>query len=112
MSDTTNEEVDPTKRESYVRNLPLTVKEIQESNQKIIDAYFDAGIIYKEQLNDPPKSLKTFEALNNRFPKTKNRPIILYFLYRLHEEQANSEYSNDYKNTLLLEFLTASMQNY
>ena len=105
MSDTTNEEAfDPTKRESYVRNLPLTVKEIQESNQKIIDAYFDAGIIYKEQLNDPPKSLKTFEALNNRFPKTKNRPIILYFLYRLHEEQANSEYSNDYKNTLLLEF--------
>ena len=70
-----------------LKGCPTTIEAIKSSNQKIIEAYFDAGVIYKEKLNDIPQSISTFETLNTRFPKSENRSAILYFLYRLHDEK-------------------------
>ena len=77
---------------------------MKESNQKIIEAYFDAGVIYKEKLSDIPQSISTFETLNTRFPNSENRVMVLYFLYRLHEEKGNIDFAKDYKRMLLKEF--------
>ena len=98
------EEFDPKSRESYLKGLPLTVDDIKASNLKIIQAYIDAGVIYKEQLEDVPQAIKTFEALNTRFPNSDDRVIVLYFLYRLHEEKGNIDFAKDYKRALLKEF--------
>ena len=58
LADTINEdEFDPKSRDSYLKELPMTVEAIKESNQKIIEAYFDAGVIYKEKLSDIPSLL-------------------------------------------------------
>ena len=85
LADTINEdEFDPKSRDSYLKELPMTVEAMKESNQKIIEAYFDAGVIYKEKLSDIPQSISTFETLNTRFPNSENRVMVLYFLYRLH----------------------------
>ena len=81
------DEFDPKSRDSYLKELPVTVEAMKESNQKIIEAYFDAGVIYKEKLSDIPQSISTFETLNTRFPNSENRVMILYFLYRLHDEK-------------------------
>ena len=105
LADTINEdEFDPKSRDSYLKELPMSVEAMKGSNQKIIEAYFDAGVIYKEKLIDIPQSIITFETLNTRFPNSENRAIILYFLYRLHEEKANIDLAKDYKRMLLKEF--------
>jgi hypothetical protein len=70
----------------------------------IVEAYFDAGVIYKEKLEDVPQAINTFETLNSRFPKSDNRVMVLYFLYRLHEEKGNIDFARDYKRLLLKEF--------
>jgi len=105
LADTINEdEFDPKSRDSYLKELPVTVEAMKESNQKIIEAYFDAGVIYKEKLSDIPLSISTFETLNTRFPNSENRVMVLYFLYRLHNEKGNIDFAKDYKRMLLKEF--------
>ena len=105
LADTINEdEFDPKSRDSYLKELPVSVEAMKESNQKIIEAYFDAGVIYKEKLSDIPQSISTFEILNTRFPNSENRVMVLYFLYRLHEEKGNIDFAKDYKRMLLKEF--------
>lgn len=105
LADTINEEeFDPNSRDSYLKELPLTIEAMKESNQKIIEAYFDAGVIYKEKLSDIPQSISTFETLNTRFPNSENRVMVLYFLYRLNEEKGNIDFARDFKRMLLKEF--------
>jgi tetratricopeptide (TPR) repeat protein len=98
------EEFDPKSRDSYIKELPLTIEAKKASNQMIIEAYFDAGVIYKEKLEDAPQAVTTFETLNSRFPKSDNRVMVLYFLYRLHKELGNIDFARDYKRLLLKEF--------
>lgn len=86
-ADTISEEpFDPKKKESYLKNLPLTVEQKIASNEKIIEAYFNAGTIYKNGLNDPNESINTFSELLQRFPNIKNEDLTLYLLYQLHSE--------------------------
>ena len=53
---------DPKNRESYLRELPLTIDDISESNNKIVSAYFNAGLVYKEKLSDLTQAVKTFKT--------------------------------------------------
>ncbi len=107
LIDTLKEEFDPKKRESYLKGLPTTIELIKASNKKIIQAYFDAGVLYKEKLYDLNKSIETFEKLNTRFPKSQNRSAILYFLYRLNYEVENFDSAKNYKEQLISEFPTS-----
>ena len=95
------DEFDPTSRESYIAKLPLSVEQIKISNQKIIEAYYNAAIIYKEDLEDLALSLKTFEELNQRFPKNDNQVKVLYFLYRLNLALENQQEADKHKDMLL-----------
>lgn len=95
------EEFDPNNRESYIAQLPLTVEQIKASNKKIIESYYSAAIIYKEDLEDLPLSLQTFEELNQRFPKNDNQVKVLYFLYRLNLSLEKKKEASKYKELLL-----------
>ena len=95
---------DPKNRESYLRELPLTIDDISESNNKIVSAYFNAGLVYKENLSDLTQAVKTFKKLNERFPKNTNRPTVLYLLYRLNKDLDNIVEASEYKNLLIEEF--------
>tara|TARA_Y100000766_G_scaffold284862_1_gene305069 strand:+ start:7825 stop:10404 length:2580 start_codon:yes stop_codon:yes gene_type:complete len=95
---------DPKSRESYLRELPLTIENISESNNKIVSAYFNAGLVYREKLFDLSQSIKTFKKLNERFPKNTNRPTVLYLLYRLNKDSDNILKASEYKKLLIEEF--------
>ena len=95
------EEFDPKSRDSYIAKLPLSVEQLKLSNQKIIEAYYNAAIIYKEDLEDLGLSLKTFEELNQRFPKNDNQVKVLYFLYRLNLSLENEDEAAKHKKMLL-----------
>ena len=100
-SDTTTELVfDPKSRDSYIKELPLTIEEIKASNKKIIEAYYNAGVIYKEELKDPLRSEEVFDTLNQRFPQNGNRVMVLYYLYILNKELDNHQKSEKNKQKL------------
>ena len=100
---------DPLKRETYLQNLPLTPEKLQQSNQNIIEALFNAAFIYREGLFDLVNAEKTFEQLVERYPDTSmNKHYLLscYQLVVLNEKLGNKEKADYYRNILTSNFPT------
>lgn len=70
----------------YLRNLPLNDSLLAISNEKIANAYYNAGMVFWEKIGDIPKAGESFEMLINRFPRNELVPETLYDLYRLYKE--------------------------
>ncbi len=62
---------DKKKIEYYLQDLPLTDSLIELSNQKIANAYYNAGVVYERKMNDYPESEKSYKTLIKRFPKNE-----------------------------------------
>lgn len=72
---------DPTSREYYMKQIPRTDEQIAASKKALVEALYQAGIIYKEQLNDKKHTLATFERIADEFPKYEKLDEIYYYLY-------------------------------
>lgn len=95
---------DKKSKEYFLQNLPLTDDAIKKSNEKIVDAYYNLGSIYKEQLNNNPKSAESFEELMQRFPDNKYKLPACYQLYRLYMAMDNNTKADVYKNIFLTKY--------
>lgn len=69
------------KKDALYRNIPLRKQELDASNQRIEDAYYKLGKIYKFSLEEPENAVKTFEKTLDRFPNSNYKPEIYYLLY-------------------------------
>jgi len=87
--------------EIYLSRIPSDPVKIQESNLRIAEAYYNCGVIYKEQLNNLPESIKSFETLDQRYPENKYKQPAYYNLYRTHSSLKDSVKANYYKNYIL-----------
>jgi len=85
----------------YKKSLPLTVEQLKKSEDRIIEAYYNAGLIYKEQLQNNIKSVENYEELLKRYPENKYKLPVYYQLYRLYTAINNSNKAEYYKNILL-----------
>ena len=90
--------------EYYKKDLPVTPDAKAKANQKIMDAYFNLGIIYREQLNENMLGITSFEQLLSKFPETKYKLTTYYQLYRAYSDIGNNPKSDYYKNKILTEF--------
>jgi len=95
---------DPKKREFYLKNIPLTPEKIEISNQRIIDAYYNAGFIYIDGLKDYKNSIESFETLQDRFPENIHEAPSYYELYVLYGDLDNQPKSDYYRNLILNRF--------
>lgn len=79
-----NQNTNEKSEDYYLSKIPKTKKEIEESNRKIINAYYKASTIYKDDLNELLDSEKMLLELTNRFPENKEfGPIAHYLLYKM-----------------------------
>ena len=88
----------------YLKSIPLTSDAITRSNGKIINAYYNIGSIYKEQLLNNSKSVETFEELLKRYPENKYKLASYYQLYRTYLTMNEITKSDYYKNILLKDY--------
>jgi tetratricopeptide (TPR) repeat protein len=91
------------KKEGMLATLPLSKEAMEQSNQKLEDAYYNLGKIYNLELNEQKNAIKTYEDLLTRFPDSEHKPEIYYLLYLVYKDQAD-EKQDIYKNKLLSEF--------
>lgn len=84
----------------YFKSIPLTAEMKEKSNQLIIEALYNLGLIYKEQLDRPKDATYYLEELIRRFPENQHKLPAYYQLYRLYVVLNNSERANHYKNIL------------
>lgn len=95
---------DPKKREYYLQYIPVNDSLLEISNNKIIDAYYTAGIIYKNDLEDYDLAIETFKELNDRFPVNKYDIAAYYELYKINTELNNATTSDYYKNLIIKKY--------
>lgn len=91
-------------REYYAKGLPTNDSLVAKSNEKIVDAYYLVGSIYKEDLNNNKKATAAFEELNSRYPTNKYLLNTYYLLYRIYEADKKTEKAEFYKQKILSEF--------
>ena len=91
------------RRELMMKSVPDDVEAVDKSNLKIIEAYYNIGMIYREQLNDLNASVIAFEELLRRYPVNKYQLQSYYQLYRTYATLGNTIRSDYYKNIILHE---------
>jgi len=94
----------PQKREFYLKDIPMTPDMIETSNIRIIDAYYNAGFIYIDGLDDYGNSIESFETLLSRFPDNIHFVPSCYELYILYGDLDNQPKSDYYRNLILNQF--------
>lgn len=102
-TDTAKAVMDYKKPEFYLRNLPLNDSLLAISNEKIANAYFNAGEVFAEKIADPRKAAQSYEALLTRFPSHELVPESLYNLYRVLKDVDNLK-SETYRQRLLSDY--------
>jgi len=91
-------------RDYYLQNVPLNDSMLIASHQKIKDALFITGEVYKNELFDFGQSINMFEDLNTRYPDNEYLLSCYYYLYELYREINNEARSEYYKNLIISKF--------
>jgi tetratricopeptide (TPR) repeat protein len=112
QEDEEQKETDPLKKEYYTQDLPLTDSLMQASHDKIRDALYNAGRLFKVDFEDYPRSAEEFEELNKRYP-TNIYLLSAYFeLYDLYELIGDTEKSEYYKNLITTNYPESKYAQY
>ena len=85
----------------YIKNIPNTPIKMTKSHNLIIEALYDLGVQYKEQLNEDVEAIKTFEDLLARYDTSKYHLNSYYQLYRLYTNHNNNSKADYYKNLIV-----------
>jgi tetratricopeptide (TPR) repeat protein len=92
------------KRIKYLKNIPVNEKQIAAANDRIVEAYYNIGVFYRDEMVDYQESIKSFEKLLKRFPDNKFKVETYYNLYRLHLNLKNFPKADEYKNIILNDY--------
>ena len=75
---------DPHDRMYYLQQIPFTEEQLAESNAILQEALFNAGIIYKDKLEDFTLAENTFGRLNIQFPDFDRTDEVYYNMYLMY----------------------------
>ena len=93
-----------TDKNYYLADLPLSEEKMAKSNQLISTAYFNAGKIYREKLEDNSMAKVTFENHVKRFPDDENALQSYYYLYLICQDLNDLTCTDFYKNIILRKY--------
>lgn len=73
-------------RAYYLKNLPFTSAQQMQSDEKIADALYNLGTLYKEQMGNNTKAADAFESLCKRYPSHKYALPAHFQLYKIYSD--------------------------
>ncbi len=87
----------------YITAIPINADMLQQSNQKIIEAYFELASFYQQEINDNNEAIRLYELLLSRFPDNNYTAAIHYSLYLAYMNTAR-EKASAHKEIVLSRF--------
>ncbi|HYQ56256.1 MAG TPA: tetratricopeptide repeat protein [Draconibacterium sp.] len=103
---------DPLKKEFYTQDLPLSDSLMQASHNRIRDALYNAGKIFKTEFEDYERSVESFEELNIRYPENIYLLSAYFDLYDSYELLGDKTKSDYYRNLLISNFPESKFAQY
>ena len=92
----------------YLKDLPLTPEQKEVADSLIADALYNLGFLYMDRLDDLPRSIESYEMLDERYPGNDKELPTWYALYRMYGAQSNAEKSQYYKDKIFDKYPTSS----
>lgn len=90
--------------EYYLQFLPLDDKTMNVSHNKIIEALYALGNIYREDFQDYPQSINSFETLLERYDTCRYKLPSWYNLYRISLLINDDKMKEKYKSLILSQY--------
>ncbi len=90
--------------EYYLNQLPLTDSSMSASHNKIIDALYNSGNIFREQFEDYPSAIESFKRLVTDYDTCRYVQSSYYQMYRIYllmDEQSKAE---EYRSLILTKY--------
>lgn len=103
---------DPLQKEFYTQDLPLTDSLMAISHDKIRDALYNAGKIYKSDFSNYPRSAEAFEELLKRYPNNIYQLSAYFDLYDLNELMGDKQKSDYYRNVIISKYPNSKYAQY
>ena len=88
----------------YIQQIPFTDKQMVESNSILQDALFNAGVIYKDKLEDFGLAESDFSRLMRQFPEYSGMDQVYYNLYLMYSRWGKLDLAAKYKKLLIDEY--------
>ena len=95
---------DPHKREYYLAQIPFTEDQIEASNKIIEVGLFNAGVIFKDKLNNLPLSEKQLKRLTSQYPDFEKMADAYYHMYLLYMRKGETDVAEGYVERLKKEY--------
>jgi tetratricopeptide (TPR) repeat protein len=102
---------DPLNPNYYLQNLPFTEEQLKTSNDKIADALFQAGLVYREKMENDVLALKAFCELESRFPQNKNLENAWYIMYLMLKQQKQDAWADSVRIKQITLFPEGALAN-
>lgn len=90
--------------ERLIASVPTTPDKLEKSTKRIVEAYYAAATIYKDELENNRKAAQTFEILNSKYPGHHLLLESLYNLYLIAVKQKQDNRAAGYKDQILTKF--------
>jgi tetratricopeptide (TPR) repeat protein len=91
-------------REFYLQDIPLNDSMLELSHNRLMKAYFNAGVIYKTELKDYKQSNGQFEQLLENYPGNEYTLQAYYNLHLNYSSLDDQQSSQFYKESIIREF--------
>ena len=109
--DTIIEAVDTLTVDYMVAKLPLSDSALALSNERLLKAHYDAGIIYKEQLNELEIAKGEFQAVLDKKVENPHNLMSAFELYKI-LETSNPDEAQMHKDYILNYYPNSDYANY
>lgn len=98
------EELDQYDAQTYLRNIPNTEEQMEASNNRKSQAYFNKAMLFKDQLRDMDNAITSFHGLVDQFPDSPLTLNGFYYLYYLFRDRGDHSKAESIKNRLLNDY--------
>lgn len=104
------EAIDSLTPESLLAKLPLSDSLLQGSRERMMSAYFDAGRIYQDQLNEDKLAEKQYNIILEKPFESDYKLLSAYQIYKMYDPSAQQ--AVDQKNYILTNYPTSDFAGY
>lgn len=103
--------VDPYSLETLAKNIPKGDSALNASQMRLVKALYTAGIIYKDQLNEPKIATDQFTAVVDKSYETEYKVMSAYQMYKMNEK-SDATAADVQKNYILNYYPNSDYANY
>ncbi|WP_018462624.1 type IX secretion system periplasmic lipoprotein PorW/SprE [Segatella paludivivens] len=89
-------EANPHKREYYIKQIPLNKEKLDESDNILMNALYNSGVIFKDKLDNLVLGEKALKRIEDYYPKYKEMDNVYYHLYLLYARENKMDIADSY----------------